>query len=288
LSPSEEPTFAPPNGRGSPDGSPRQQRLLTKYGPWAVVTGASSGIGREIASMLAEAGLNLVLVARRRGVLERMAGDLGPRHGIEARVVTADMALEAGIGTVEAAARDLDVGMLVAAAGFGTSGPFLESSLETELEMLDVNCRAPLRMSLHFGRRFAGRGRGGIVLMSSLVGFQGTPNAAHYAATKAYVQTLAEALHTELAPLGVDVLASAPGPTNSGFASRAGMRMGAALEPADVARGTLEALGRTATVLPGPLTKLLTYSLAPLPRRARVGIMGRVMGNMTKHRNAGG
>ncbi len=288
MSPSEEPTFAPPNGRGSPDGSPRQQRLLTKYGPWAVVTGASSGIGREIASMLAEAGLNLVLVARRRGVLERMAGDLGPRHGIEARVVTADMALEAGIGTVEAAARDLDVGMLVAAAGFGTSGPFLESSLETELEMLDVNCRAPLRMSLHFGRRFAGRGRGGIVLMSSLVGFQGTPNAAHYAATKAYVQTLAEALHTELAPLGVDVLASAPGPTNSGFASRAGMRMGAALEPADVARGTLEALGRTATVLPGPLTKLLTYSLAPLPRRARVGIMGRVMGNMTKHRNAGG
>ncbi len=288
MSPSEEPTFAPPNGRGSPDGSPRQQRLLTKYGPWAVVTGASSGIGREIASMLAEAGLNLVLVARRRGVLERMAGDLGPRHGIEARVVTADMALEAGIGTVETAARDLDVGMLVAAAGFGTSGPFLESSLETELEMLDVNCRAPLRMSLHFGRRFAGRGRGGIVLMSSLVGFQGTPNAAHYAATKAYVQTLAEALHTELAPLGVDVLASAPGPTNSGFASRAGMRMGAALEPADVARGTLEALGRTATVLPGPLTKLLTYSLALLPRRARVGIMGRVMGNMTKHRNAGG
>lgn len=288
MSPSEEPTFAPPNGRGSPDGSPRQQRLLTKYGPWAVVTGASSGIGREIASMLAEAGLNLVLVARRRGVLERMAGDLGPRHGIEARVVTADIALEAGIGTVEAAARDLDVGMLVAAAGFGTSGPFLESSLETELEMLDVNCRAPLRMSLHFGRRFAGRGRGGIVLMSSLVGFQGTPNAAHYAATKAYVQILAEALHAELAPLGVDVLASAPGPTNSGFASRAGMRMGAALEPADVARGTLEALGRTATVLPGPLTKLLTYSLAPLPRRARVGIMGRVMGNMTKHRNAGG
>lgn len=288
MSPSEEPTFAPPNGRGSPDGSPRQQRLLTKYGPWAVVTGASSGIGREIASMLAEAGLNLVLVARRRGVLERMAGDLGPRHGIEARVVTADIALEAGIGTVEAAARDLDVGMLVAAAGFGTSGPFLESSLETELEMLDVNCRAPLRMSLHFGRRFAGRGRGGIVLMSSLVGFQGTPNAAHYAATKAYVQTLAEALHAELAPLGVDVLASAPGPTNSGFASRAGMRMGAALEPADVARSTLEALGRTATVLPGPLTKLLTYSLAPLPRRARVGIMGRVMGNMTKHRNAGG
>src|SRR3712207_9159147 len=86
--------------------------------------------------------------------------------------------------------------------------------------MLDVNCRAPLEMSLSFGRRFAERERGGVVLMSSLVGFQGTPNAAHYAATKAYVQTLAEALHAELAPLGVDVLASAPGPTDSGFAAR--------------------------------------------------------------------
>jgi len=240
-----------------------------------------------MASMLAEAGLDLVLVARRREALEGLAAGLGARHGIEARVVAADLATEAGIRAVELAARDLDVGLLVAAAGFGTSGAFLGSSLDAELEMLDVNCRAPLWMSLHFGRRFAARGRGGIVLMSSLVGFQGTPNAAHYAATKAYVQTLAEALHAELGPLGVDVLASAPGPTNSGFASRAGMQMGTALEPAEVAGGTLKALGRKATVLPGPLTKLLTYSLAPLPRRARVRIMGRVMGGMTKHRDTG-
>ena len=264
-----------------------RERLLSGYGPWAVVTGASSGIGREMASMLAEAGLSLVLVARRREALERLAADLESRHGTEARMVAADLALGDGIEAVEAATGDLDVGLLVAAAGFGTSGPFLGSSLEAELEMLDVNCRAPLWMSLHFGRRFAARGRGGIVLMSSLVGFQGTPNAAHYAATKAYVQTLAEALHAELGPLGVDVLASAPGPTNSGFASRAGMQMGTALEPAEVAGGTLKALGRKATVLPGPLTKLLTYSLAPLPRRARVRIMGRVMGGMTKHRDTG-
>ena len=113
--------------------------------------------------------------------------------------------------------------------------------------------------------------------MGSLVGFQGTPNAAHYAATKAYVQTLAEALHVEQAPVGVDVLSSAPGPTDSGFASRAGMRMGAALTPADVAGATLEALGRRSTVLPGALSKLLTYSLVPLPRWARVRVMGRVM-----------
>jgi uncharacterized protein len=284
LSLKEEPTAAPAGGRESFGGSRRLERLRTRYGPWAVVTGASSGIGRETAVALAEAGLNLVLVARSRGALEGMAADLASRHGIEARAIPADLALGTGAEEVEAATRDLDVGLLVAAAGFGTSGPFLDSSLEEEMEMLDVNCRAPLRMSLHFGRRFAGRGRGGIVLMGSIVGFQGTPLAANYSATKAYVQTLAEALHAELAPLGVDVLASAPGPTNSGFADRAGMRMGAALGSADVARKTLDALGRRSTALPGTLSKVLAYSLAPLPRWARVRIMGRVMGGMIDHR----
>lgn len=267
---------------GHTTGDGRGEKLRTSYGPWAVVTGASSGIGREVARELTGAGLNVVLVARGRGVLEAMASDLAARHGVEARVVAADLAPGAGTEAVERATRDLDVGLLVAAAGFGTSGPFLDSSLETELEMLDVNCRAPLRMSLHFGRRFAARGRGGIVLMGSVVGFQGTPNAANYAATKAYVQTLAEALHAELAPRGVDVLSSAPGPTASGFADRARMRMGSTLDPADVARATLDALGRGPTVLPGALSKVLAYSLAPLPRWARVRIMARVMGGMVK------
>ena len=266
----------------------RQERLRARYGPWAVVTGASSGIGREMALRLAEAGLNLVLVARSQDTLGRMAVDLTARRGVEVRVVGADLAQRTGAEAVESAARDLDVGLLVAAAGFGTSGPFLDSVPERELGMLDVNCRAVLEMSLSFGRRFAGRGRGGMVLMGSLVGFQGTPNAAHYAATKAYVQTLAEGLHAELAPLGVDVLASAPGPVDSGFAARAGMRMGRALGPADVAGPTLDALGRRSTVLPGALTKLLAYSLAPLPRWARVRVMENVMGGMTKHRREGG
>src|SRR5918994_2152625 len=264
----------------------RRERFRARYGPWAVVTGASSGIGREIALDLAEAGMNLILVARRRDVLERLASDIGAHNGTsEIRVLAADLASESALEAVEEATHDLDVGLLVAAAGFGTSGPFLESSLEEELEMLDVNCRAPLRMALHFGRRFARRGRGGIVLMSSIVGFQGTPNAAHYAATKAYVQTLAEALHVELAPVGVDVLASAPGPTDSGFAARARMQMGVALEPEDVARSTLRSLGHTSAVLPGALSKLLAYSLVPLPQWARVRIMGRVMSSMTKQGN---
>ena len=171
----------------------------------------------------------------------------------------------------------------MASAGFGTSGPFLTADRVDELAMLDANCRALLALCLHFGPRLAERGRGGMVLMSSLVGFQGTPGAAHYAATNAYVQVLAEGLHAELRSCGVDVVASAPGPVHSGFAERADMRMGRALDAADVAVPTLNALGRRTTAAPGALSKLLTWSLAPLPRAAHVRIMSGVMAGMTAH-----
>ena len=262
----------------------KQKKFRERYGPWAIVTGASSGIGREIAVRLAESGLNLVLAARNRDALEQLAANLSATHGIESKVVVVDLSRDTGIEALDGATLNDDVGLLVAAAGFGTSGRFLESSLDDELEMLGVNCRSLVSLSWHFGRRFAARGRGGLVLMSSIVGFQGMPFASHYAATKAYVQTLAEGLAVELAPAGVDVLAAAPGPTRSGFAARAGMRMGAASDPAGLAGPILNALGRRTTVLPGFLAKLLTYSLVPLPRWARVRIMGRVMYGMTKHR----
>ncbi|MFS6826138.1 SDR family NAD(P)-dependent oxidoreductase [Cyanobium sp. ATX 6F1] len=260
-----------------------QQRFFDRYGPWAIVTGASSGIGRAIAGRLAEAGLNLVIVARSRGVLEDLAASLAAENSIQVRTIDVDVALEASLETIRTATADLDVGLLVASAGFGTSGPFLEADIKSEEEMLMVNCRAVLNACFHFGRRFSQRGRGGLVLLSSIVGFQGMPYAAHYAATKAYVQALAEALNVELRGCGVDVLSAAPGPTHSGFADRAGQRMGMALAPEEIAQPILDALGHRATIFPGFLSKLLTYALVPLPRWARVRIMGRVMADMTKH-----
>lgn len=120
--------------------------------------------------------------------------------------------------------------------------------------------------------------------MSSLVAFQGVPRAANYAATKAYVQSLAEGLLVELAPLGVDVMSSAPGPVFSGFAKRTHMNMSIGLTPKSVAWATLNALGRRGTVRPGWLSILLEASLAFLPRWGRVRMMGVVMDGMTKHR----
>lgn len=255
-------------------------RLADRYGAWAVVTGASAGIGRAFAEQLGTQGLKLVLVARRRERLEALALELQQRHGCETRIVAADLATAEGLQHVEQACAGLDVGLLVAAAGFGTSGAFVSAELATETEMLDLNCRALLRQSLHFGRRFAERRRGALILLGSLVGFQGTPWAAHYAATKAYVQTLAEGLDLELRRSGVRVLAVAPGPVHTEFAERAGLTMGAALRPETVARASLRALGRKTTVWPGFLSWFLLASLAPLPRFMRTRIMGLVMGGM--------
>ncbi len=258
------------------------QRLRTRYGPWALVTGASDGIGRAFAVHLARAGVNLVLAARRRDVLETLSAELTHHHGIDARVVPVDLGRPESIATLLSETRTLDVGLLVASAGFGTSGSFIEGDLAPELEMIDVNCRAVAALSHAFGRRFAERGRGGMILMSSLVAFQGVPRAANYAATKAYVQSLAEGLRVELAPRGVDVLASAPGPVKSGFAARASMTMAFAQTPTEVAGSTLSALGHRGTVRPGLLAKLLEWSLAFLPRWGRVRMMAIVMGGMTK------
>ena len=142
-----------------------------------------------------------------------------------------------------------------------------------------------LLLSHYYGQLLAKRGYGGIILFGSLVAYQGVPNSAHYSATKAYIQSLAEALNIELKEYGVDVLSAAPGPVSSGFSSRAHMKMGAADRPETVARGVVKSLGKNMTVVPGKVGKVLTYSLKLAPRFFRVRIMGHIMNNMTKHKN---
>lgn len=254
-----------------------------KFGPWAVVTGASDGIGKAFAEHLAAQGLNVVLVARRQDILSRLADQLRREHAIDVRVVASDLSLPQGNVSLFAETKELDVGLVVAAAGFGTSGEFLSQVPDHEIQMLQVNCRAVLEQAWHFGNRLRTRGGGGMVLFGSLLGFQGAPLSANYAATKAFVQTLAEGLRVEWLPLGIDVIACAPGPVHTGFAQRADMQMAQATTPDVVARDTLTALGRKGTVRPGWLSKFLGWSLSTAPRFLRVRIMGQIMRGMTAH-----
>jgi uncharacterized protein len=260
-----------------------KNRLKSTYGPWAVVTGATSGIGLELTKQLASAGLNLVINARNTARLREVETELKMTYGINVKPIGADVAEPEGIDEIVRATRELNVGLLVVSAGYGTSGRFVDASLHQEINMLRVNCEGLLSLTHYYSQRFAEQKRGGIILLSSLVAFQGVPFAAHYAATKAYVQSLAEALAVELKPYGIDVLAAAPGPVSSGFEARANMKMDGALSPQQVGVPILKALGRQSTVLPGFLTKVLTYSLRTVPRWAKVRIMEKVMGGMTRH-----
>jgi uncharacterized protein len=252
------------------------------YGPYAIVTGASEGIGQAFARDASKRGLNLVLIARRQDLLEALAAELKAAHGISAIALPLDLSKPDSTAEIERAIADLDIGLFVAAAGFGTSGPFLDVAAADELGMIDVNCRAVVAQTHLIARRLQSRGRGGVVLFSSIVAFQGVPGSANYAATKAFIQTFAEGLRVELKPHGVDVIACAPGPVESGFAARAGLKMGAAAKPADVAVQTLDALGKSGTVRPGFLSKLLGYSLSMLPRFGRILVMTQIMAGMTR------
>lgn len=256
-------------------------RLKENYGVWALVTGASSGIGLELAEQLASAGLNLVICARNKARLQEIENQIRRRYNVEIMSVAADMSDLSAIDNLIQQIQHLGIGLLILSAGYGTSGLFKDASVHTEINMLHVNCEAVLQLTHHYTQQFVAKGGGGIILLSSMVAFQGVPYAAHYAATKAYVQSLAEALFYELKPFGVDVLAAAPGPVQTGFAGRANMRMSQALRPSEIGVPILKALGRTNTVLPGMLTKILVYALRTVPRLLKIRVMKKIMSGMT-------
>ena len=198
----------------------------------------------------------------------------------------ADLSKSSGIDKLIHESKGLNIGLLINNAGYGTSGLFVDSSLHEETDMLKVNCEAVLSLTHYFAQKFKLQRRGGIIFLSSLVAFQGVPYAASYAATKAYVQSFAEAIAVELKPFGVSVLAASPGPVESNFGERANMRMGKGLKPSQLAVPILSALGSQTNVIPGLLSKILIYSLRTVPRFAKVKIMELVMGGFTKHQRA--
>lgn len=254
--------------------------LKRRFGPTALITGASDGIGRAFALQLAEQGFDLVLVARRDPVLQELALDLGTRFGVDVRVLAMDLSDPLAVPELMRQTETAPIGLVVAAAGFGSIGAFLDRDVLSEVNMVDLNCRSVVELSFGFGQRMAAQRRGGLVLFGSLVGFNGAPLSATYAATKGFVQSFAEGIAAEMRPHGVSVLSVAPGPVGTGFAARAGMQMGQAATPEMVARGALAALGKRTTVRPGFLAKFLGWSLAMLPRWGRVQVMGVIMKGM--------
>ena len=267
-------------------------QFTERYGPWAVVTGASAGIGAEYALRLAERGINVVLVARRRGRLEELAAMIEDAYRVEARVAPADVASRDIVQILQPAVRDIEIGLLVNCAGFGSSGPFLDMDASVQEAMINVNCRAPALLTHEIAQGMRERGRGGIVFVSSVNGFCAARGMANYNATKAYDLLFAEGLASELGPYGVDVQALCPGGTRTEFQRVAGLDIGrlgplAGVvfgSPASVVATSLRNLGRRVTVIPGLVNKLTVVALKLLPRGVARWILGLTMNRLSANR----
>jgi uncharacterized protein len=264
--------------------------FVQRYGPWAVVAGASEGLGAEYARQLAQRGLNLILVARHIERLQALAADVSREFGVEVRVLVVDLARADAADLILTGTSRLDIGLLVYNAAFSAVGPFLERSIEDHLKEVDTNIRAPLVLAHAFGKRLVERKRGGMILMSSLSAMQGTAYVANYAATKAYNALLGEGLWDEWKAAGVDVLVCVPSAvrTPNYLASRptpGKMFSPAAAEPRRVVEAALKALGRQPSVIPGAGNRLASFVMRFLmPRTAAIRMMGSVMRSMYGHK----
>lgn len=230
-----------------------------EYGRYAVVTGASSGLGEEFARQLAAAGMNTVLVARRAERLEALAAELTRVHGTVNEVVALDLLTPGAVDELMRRTAHLDVGMLVGSAGVALAGPLIEHDLDDELAVFTLHGGVALRLVHGYGQVFAARGRGAIVLISSSIAASAVPFQANYAAVKAYVQSLGQAMHHELKGQGVDVLVLAPGQTQTeGLGKIRGIdfdRMpgGAKMSPSKTVLVALRSLGKRSHVIPGAM-----------------------------------
>ena len=256
-----------------------------KYGPWALVAGASEGLGAEFAEQLAAKGLHLVLVARRQELLDPLGARLMREHAIEVRTLTLDLGREEAGSLIEAATGDIEIGLLVYNAAVSMIGQYFEISLEDHLRELAVNCRGPLTLSYLLGQRMVKRRRGGIVLMTSLSSSQGSALITNYSATKAYNRLLAEGLWDELRTQGVDVLACAASAVSTpGYQASAPRRSRlsvAAIPPREVVAETLAALGKKPVVIPGWSNRLANIVMQHLmPHNLTIKLMGTVTRNM--------
>jgi short-subunit dehydrogenase len=255
-------------------------------GKWALITGASSGLGLEFADLLAAQKVNLVLAARRREPMEQLASDLRRKYGVDVLVEAIDLASPGAAGHLKSSldARSVAVDILLNNAGYGLHGDFVETPIGRTVDMIQLNITALTELTYLFGRDMATRRSGHILLVASLLAFQAVPSYAAYAATKAYVLAFGEALHDELRPHGVVVTSLCPGHTATGFDAAAGATTSPMLrlltmKARPVAASGLRALSHgTATVVPGLSNKMAAFSNRLTPRSMQRATMSRIMG----------
>jgi short-subunit dehydrogenase len=241
-------------------------------GKWALITGASAGIGMELAKLLAVGGANLILTARRADRLQKLASDLTTRHGVEVEVFSSDLTQHDAPAQIHAftASKKIEIELLINNAGFGAFGNAHEIPVETMLEMIQVNCSAVVYLTRLYLPGMVERRHGDVMIVASLAAFQPVPYNSVYAATKAFDLLFAEGVAEEVRRFGVRVSALCPGPTTTEFQTVAHQpdRTFRSPEPADkVARVGLEALAEGKSyIISGTMNKLMKEAQRLAPR----------------------
>lgn len=268
--------------------------FLAKYGPWAVVTGSSSGIGAEYARQLAATGFSLVLVARRKDRLDAAAKSLMEVHPIQVKTLAADLSTTAGVQSVIDSTVDIDVGLLISNAGMELHGSFFGDDIDAHEKMIALNVTATTRLAHAFGKRLGKRRKGGIVFTSSMA-WNGFPSWASYSATKSFVTILGVLLRPEMKEVGVDVLCLEPGVVATEMVDNVNAdgidfrRIGMYPQPVkDCVAETLRALyDGKARVTPGFMNKIMIWVTSWLPEQVRLGMMDSMMDKtMSKEQRA--
>ena len=258
------------------------------FGPWAVVTGASSGIGKEFARQLAANRLHVVLVARRFALLEELGRQLATAYGVQYRAVGADLSEPASLGALAAATQDLDIGLLISNAGAFLPGAFLDLDRGQLRRMIQLNVITHLDLTNYFGQRMVARGRGGLLLVASTAGLQGIPFSAEYASAKGFVLNLGEALNVELQSTGVHVTTLLPGAVDTPMLTDFGFDLiNTPIKPMSPERCVAEGLAalkmNRATHIAGRMNRIMA---ALIPRRVATRTYGRMAANVLAKRSA--
>jgi short-subunit dehydrogenase len=260
--------------------------FLERYGNWAIVAGASEGLGAEYANELARRGLNLILIARREELLQTLAKQLSEKYKIRAKPLVLDLSLPDAAEQVIERTMDFDIGLLVYNAAYSAVGPLLDHTMDEHMLELHTNIHTPYKLVYLLGQHLLQRGRGGIVLMSSLSAFQGSAYISTYAATKAFNIVLAESLWEEWRSRGVDVLVCIAGAVKTpNYVASQPLKTGGlgdmTLTPKEVVSEALDALGKQPYVIPGRMNRLASFVMRYLlPRKIAIKVMGRTLREM--------
>jgi short-subunit dehydrogenase len=270
----------------------RTQIDKKRFGPWALVTGASSGIGREFARQIAASGINVVLVARRDALLTELGRAISQEFDVHYRALAMNLSQEGFIAGLADATHDIDIGLVVSNAGTGNPGEFLKLDRQLLQETLRLSTMAHLDIAHHFGQKLSERRRGGIILAGAMGAENGVPIMANDGAAKAYVHSLGEALHYEFKPLGVYVTVLAAGFTNTAVIDKFGldpktMPMKPMSVEQCVSEGLRGLLKNRSRVVPGRLNRIMNALVpASLARKLEAELLGKGLASKSAPENA--